>query len=110
MINLQNIRAQNPTVPFDTRPLLCADGITRVLTMETWYWEKLDVLLQCDDQTIDQITAFCLELTGQAVTDEGWDHDEAFRQLLMYYVYRNYRGFVKIRDDLANDAWQDCFA
>lgn len=110
MRTLQNLRHDHPDVSLETRSLLCADRVTRLVSMSPWYWETLDELLLVDDWPISKITGFCLELARRSVDEEGWDHDEAFRELLMYYIYRNWRGFVKVRDNLANDAWEDCFA
>lgn len=96
--------------PVETKPLTCADGLTRLVALHPWYWEKLDLLLVVDSNSVDDITRLCLTLADQAVQHEDWALEPAFRELLMYYIYRNYHGYMAVRHNLANDNRQDCFA
>jgi len=80
------------------------------MTLEVWFWEKLDVLLDVDTPTLNDITALCLTLAHQAVAEEGWEFEHAFHELLMYYIYRNFREYEHFIQGVANDDKDDCFA
>lgn len=80
-----------------------------MMALEPWYWERLDLLLEIDLPSLEAITRFCLTLADLAVQREGWDREDAFREIFKYYIYRNYFGYVKVRDGLANDSFRDCF-
>jgi len=110
MRTLVDLRAETPDDEFITRPLPCPNGAIHLMTVSQWFWEKLDILLQVN-ATISQsdIIQFCFTLAERSVTEEGWEFDIAFRELLMYYIYRNYQGYIKLHDNLANDHWEDCF-
>lgn len=105
-----DLRTQYPEVEFEARPLRCADGLTRLLVLAPWYWQKLDFLLKADTPSLCDITGFCLKLARRSVSEEGWDFDAAFRELLMYYIYRNHQAYVADRHNLANDNLDDCFS
>ena len=107
-LSLHRLRREYPQADFQTRPLACPDGVQRLLTLDTWYWNKLAFLLEHDTWSLERITAFCFDLARRSREEEGLDFEDEFQQLLMYYIYRNYRGYVKVRDTLANDAWEDC--
>ena len=106
----QNYRAQYPDAVFKTRALHCSDGTTRMISLAVWYWDKLDILLDVDTPSLDDITGFCLELAHRSVDEEGWEFDHAFYELLMYYIYRNYSEYVQFIHNIANDDKFDCFA
>jgi len=108
-ITPHSLRAEYPGVTFETRPLYCADGLTRMMVLTPWYWDKLELLLDVDTADLQTITQFCLSLAELSVEREGWEHEHAFRELLMYYIYRNYNGFVQVRDQIANDTGADCY-
>lgn len=110
MEDLKNFRAKNPHTEFEARPLQCSDGTFRLVVMPLWYWHRLEVLLMVKDKSLEEITEFCLALADTAVSAEGWEHDIAFRELLMYYIYRNFQYYKHEQDNLANDNWDDCFA
>ena len=109
MRTLTKCREEHPNTTFQTRSLPCADKVTRIVALPLWYWEKLDVLLSVDCNNLDTITRYCLALADKAVRDEGWEFDTAFRELLMYYIYRNYQGYVAVNHHLANDNRDECF-
>lgn len=103
-------RARYPNTVFTTRPLRCKDGLSRMVLLAEWYWEKLDILLEVDTPTLDYITDICFDLAVRSVKEEGWSFDHAFHDLLMYYIYRNYTQYSNHAKGLANDDMQDCFA
>jgi len=96
---------QPPASPTETRALQCPDGVTRIVPLAPWYWERLDILLAVDQPSLTDITTFCQKLAKDAVTNEGWSMDHAFRELLMYYIYRNYFGYTQIQGNVANEFW-----
>jgi hypothetical protein len=106
---LERYRTAHPNTIFETRPLLCGEGISRLVMMPLWYWHRLEVLLMVEDKTLEEITEFCHTLAQRAVADEGWEFDPAFREILMYYIYRHIQDYQCKRDNLANDNWEDCF-
>lgn len=110
MTLLQTYRAENPQTEFLTRPLECPDGITRIVSLGTWYWEKLETLLALGRYDLEYITGFCFDLALRSAEEEGWDFDHAFHELLMYYIYRHYTVYHNYRRGIANDNAMDCFS
>jgi len=103
-------RAEYPDLAFETRAIKCADGVTRVLMLGPWYWKKLDILLDVDDErTLNDITRICLGLAKRAVDEKDWGFDEAFYELFMYYIYRNYYGYLKYHHNIANEFWNPVY-
>ena len=108
MTCLQDYRTQYPQTDFQTRPLKCADGITRMVLLTTWYWDKLDLLLEVGTHSLRYITDLCFDTAHDSAKEEGWDLDHAFHELLMYYIYRNYTEYSNHRRGIANDNFEDC--
>ena len=105
----QYYRSQHPDVELETRPLHCADGLTRVVSLSLWFWEKLDLLLKVDDErNINDVTRICLNLAQQEA-EEYRDFDHAFVELLMYYIWRNFKGYCQFHNGYANDNFGSFF-
>ena len=109
MRTLNDLRAEHPAVAFEMRPLPQPDGTVYLMTMPLWYWRRLEVVLMTGPKTLSKITDFCLSLAHRAVEDEGWALENAYRELLMYYIYRHFQGYINARDNLSNDNWDNCF-
>lgn len=87
---------------------MCADGVTRVIMFDAWYWKKLDVILNAEGaHTLDEITRICLDLAQRTLDEKGQDFEEAFYELFMYYIYLNYKGYLQYRHGIANTFWED---
>lgn len=99
-------RANYPDCAFETRPLHCVDGVTRLMMMGPWYWKKLDILLQHGVHSLDDITGFCIDHAQHTHDEIGQDFDEAFYELFVYYIYSAYFHYLKYRDNIANDFWR----
>ena len=93
-----------------TRALKCPDGITRVVVLHPKQWQELDTLLVVDTPSLAQILRFLLRLSEKTVRYDGWEHETAFRELLMYYIHRNHQSYLEVHHQLANDNRDDCFA
>ena len=101
-------RDQYPNTEFKTQPVRLSDGNTYLMTMEVWFWEKLDILLEVDMPTLGDITDQCVDLANRSVAEEGWKFDHALHELLMYYIYRNYQEYQHFIQGIANDNQDDC--
>jgi len=107
---LTQLRAETPHDEFISRPLPCPDGSIHLMVMPSWFWDKFDLLLQEKfNLNFHDTIEFCFGLAEETVAQAGWDLDIAFRQLLMYYIYRNFCGYMAEQQGLANDNWEDFF-
>jgi len=102
----QEYRNQYPNTEFRTQDLRF-NSCSHLMTLEVWFWEKLEVLLEVDTPTLDDITALCLTLAQRAVDEEGWDFEYALHELVMYYIYRNYTEYRHFIQGIANDNRDD---
>jgi len=103
-------RAEHPDLAFETRAIECADGVTRMLMLGPWYWKKLDILLKVSDgRSLEDITRICIDVAERSLEKSDCSFDEAFYEYFMYYIYRNYYGYLKYRHNVANDFWDKCF-
>lgn len=109
MRTLADLRKEHPHSAFESRPIALDDGLTHMVVLPSWYWEKLDLLLAVDCNSLAEITRFCQSLANGAVHDEGWEFQTAFRELFMYYIYRNYQGYLAVSNNLSNNNQDDCF-
>ncbi len=101
-------RAAYPDVTFETRVILCADGISRVLTLEDWYWRKLDLITSVDGAaSLDEITRICLRTAQQTRDRVGQEFEEAFYELFVCYIWLNYHGYLQYQYGIANRFWPD---
>lgn len=99
----QYYRSANPDIEFETRSLHCADGLTRVVSLSIWFWEKLELLLKVEDaRNLNEITHICLK-QEQIEVKKDTDFDHAFVELLMYYIWRNFNGYCQFYNGYAND-------
>ena len=105
---MSDLRQGYPDTAFETRSLEDSDGMTYVMVMPITYWHWLEVVLMTGERALEEIIEFCTSLAHRAVSDEGWRFDCAFRELLMYYIYRHIQDYKNTRDNLANDNWDDC--
>jgi hypothetical protein len=94
----------------ESRILECPDGVARLLPLPPRYWQELYTLLVVDTPSLDEILCFILQLSEQSVIQEDWEHETAFRELFMYYIYGNYRSYLQVRYQLANDNIEPWFA
>lgn len=94
----------------ESRVLKCPDGVARLLPLPPRYWQELYTLLVVDTPSLDEILRFILQLSEQSVIQEDWEHETAFRELFMYYIYGNYRSYLQVRYKLSNDNIEPCFA
>lgn len=94
----------------ESRILECPDGVARLLSLPPRYWQELYTLLVVDTPSLDEILRYILQLSEQSVIHEDWEHETAFRELFMYYIYRNYRSYLQVRYQLANDNIEPWFA
>lgn len=96
-------RIHNPDLEFESRVMPCSDGITRIVCLSLWFWEKLELLLEVDDQRdLEEITCICLKIE-QHELQQGAEYDHAFVEALMYYIWRNYKGYCQYINGYAND-------
>lgn len=111
MRTLIEFRAEDPNTVFESRILPCPDGLSRFMVMPRYFWMRFEVLLA---ENINlgymEAIAFCFDLAKKSVHQDGWTFDVAFRELLMYYIFRNYTSYLSWKNNLANDNWLDCFA
>jgi len=105
----QYYRTHNPEIEFETRPLHCADGLTRVVSLSLWFWEKLDLLLNADGgRNIKEITHICLK-QEQIEVKENDEFDHAFVELLMYYIWLNFNSYCQFYNGYANDNYDSFY-
>ncbi len=110
MRSLVELRKEHPNSPFESRPIALDDDLTHMVVLHPWYWDKLDLLLKVDCNSLADITRFCQSLASRAVHDEGGEFQTAFRELLMYYIYRNVQGYLAVCHNQSNDNQDDCFS
>ena len=102
-------RSQYPDVEFETRHLHCADGLTRVVSLSMWFWEKLDLLLKDEgSRNIEEITRLCIKLEQREVEkDAGTGY--VFFEVLMYYIWLNFNAYCQFYNGYANDNYDNFF-
>lgn len=106
---IQHHRERYPEVDFQTYPVPCADGVTRVVSMDAWYWQKLDFLLEVDDPDLNGITEFCLGFARKLVGKNSEEYEYTFFTLFMHYIYTEHHRFMQVGLNIANDYWNDDF-
>ena len=100
-------RADCPDAVFETRALPPVDGLTRLLTMESWYWKKMELYINETSETIEGITQFCLDFAEYRVTKKpDRDFDNELCQAFMYFIYGGHFRRKKDRENIANDFWK----
>jgi len=110
MTSYRSPKDRCPEARYVSRALACSGGLSRIVVLESWYWDKLEILLAVDTPRERDIARFCQHLAERAVVEEGWRFEDAFQELLMYYIYRNYLGYLQVEHGIANDIGEDCFA
>ncbi len=103
---LQHHRERYPDATLQTYPVECADGITRMISMDTWYWQKLDFLLEVDTIDLRSITGFCLDFGKKLVGKNSEDYEHTFFTLFMHYIYTEYHRFKQRGNNIANEYWK----
>jgi len=106
MEHYQKHRREYPHCTFETRALPPIDGITRLLTLASWYWDKFDIYTRCDPESVEDSTRFCIAYANTLVKRKPeLDFDKTMYEVFMYYIHGGYYRLVKHRDNIANDFW-----
>ena len=106
---MQHHRERYPEADLHTRPVVCADGVTRMISMDAWYWQKLDFLLEVDTPDLHGITGFCLDFAKKLVSENSEEYEYAFFTLFMHYIYTEYHQLKQRGGGIANDYWNTAF-
>lgn len=103
-------RSQYPDVEFETRSLHCTDGLTRVVSLSMWFWEKLDLLLKDNGANdIHEITRICLKQEQREVEKDA-NTGYVFFEVLMYYIWLNFNAYCQFYNGYANDKYDSFLA
>jgi hypothetical protein len=84
------------------RVLECPDGVARMVTLQNWSWEALELLAAQDGEDRQGIIDFCWHT---AQKHPAGDADYEFAALLEYYIHLYMSRRAQARGDFAND---DC--
>jgi len=106
---VEHHRRRNPNAELKTYPVHCADGLTRVVSMDQWYWQKLDFLLEVDARDLNFITNFCLKFARDLVGKHSENFELAFFSLFMHYIRTEYYRFQQRGYNIANEYWDISF-
>ncbi len=80
-------RQSHPQYNFETRPIPCPDGITRLVTLSEAMWNWFDDLIKRPNEPFDKTIDFCW---GLAKTYKP-DPFEAFTKILHYKIALHWR-------------------
>jgi len=103
MTSPHEFRNTIPGVELESRALKCADGLTRVMVLQPWYWRKLDLLLEAKVHKLNFLTRFCLDYAHDEVAAKGCDFDKAFRELFMYAIWKAFNEYAQAQNGHGND-------
>jgi hypothetical protein len=87
---------------FSPRVLDCPDGIARMVKLQNWSWDALDLMAERDGENRQAIIDFCWNTAKEH--DEG-DADYQFAAALEYYIHLYMSSRAKAKGDFTNDDW-----
>ena len=90
MSYFHKIRQDYPDSHYVTRSLTFPDGISRLVTLEKWYWDKLAMILEEGNKSEADILNYCWHIVTKYRKKTDQDFEEQLYKTFGYYIYKLY--------------------